>query len=651
MRSFLVLLPAIALAAGPRYARLAESEGAVEVQLAASSPWMAAERNLPLPESAWLRTGAAARAEVELDDGAVLYLGPKTQLGLADQARLATGQRVTLLSLESGVAILDGAPASRDSLAVAVPGVQVTLSAAARVRAEAAGPWSRVAVLSGEIRFSSPGAELTLRAGQFARVEPANPARFFLDREIPPDDLDQWADERAKARAASADRVLHDAGRAAASLPPYGLADLDAAGRWVQTPALGPVWRPNVEDSWAPFRAGRWLWHETLGFTWVSADPWGWLPYHYGRWTRMRDLGWVWAPSHNGIFKPGDVYWLQSKEDGYIGWGPLAPGEQWPAPDPSILPREFLHANTTYAAFAAGATTIDPAGFARPKDPLAGTVFEAAPPSPPFLASTLEAVRPPVISPGARIDPLVPGTTFDTAAIPPPPAPPPVVVVTQRAPAPAPPPEPEPVAVPVAVPVFWPVIVGQPAPPGISGTPRQTKPSVPTQTNQHPPGGRGLLPPPPGKRFHNALESGLYSLVVDDLQTGRYAKSLEELDGWTQRIRETELAFTRLYFYMLAYNGLGQPDKVLEAAAALFALHRPADDDLQALSVGYLALTNFTQLPHPARGQVQTAKAAARDLLDRLPAASAHRPAAISAADWSKARESLDALARQVLNR
>ena len=64
MRSLLCLLLPVGLLptawAGPaRYARLGEFEGAVEVQLHPADAWMAAERNLPLPEGTWLRTGSA----------------------------------------------------------------------------------------------------------------------------------------------------------------------------------------------------------------------------------------------------------------------------------------------------------------------------------------------------------------------------------------------------------------------------------------------------------------------------------------------------------------------------------------------------------------------------------------------------------------
>ena len=57
----LLLLPVALFGAQARYARLGEFDGTVEVQLRASDAWIPAERNLPLPESAWVRTGPASR--------------------------------------------------------------------------------------------------------------------------------------------------------------------------------------------------------------------------------------------------------------------------------------------------------------------------------------------------------------------------------------------------------------------------------------------------------------------------------------------------------------------------------------------------------------------------------------------------------------
>ena len=243
-RLILLLVPAALFAGQPRYARLGEFDGKVEVQLQAANPWSVAERNLPLTESAWLRTGASSRLEIELDEGSAFRVGPDSQIELSDYSRLSSGQRITVLSLDHGVAWFTGEPSAHDTLSLAVPGAQVTLSRGARVRLQVDVTVSRIAVIEGTVRLSCPAAELDIHEGQTVRVEPLTPARFSLDREIAPTDLDRWSEDR--------DKALESAASATHVAQRYGVGDLDAAGEWLQTD-IGAVWKPRVADGWAPF--------------------------------------------------------------------------------------------------------------------------------------------------------------------------------------------------------------------------------------------------------------------------------------------------------------------------------------------------------------------------------------------------------------
>ncbi len=486
-RFLLLLVPAALFAGQARYARLGEFDGKVEVQLHAGDAWSPAERNLPLAESAWLRTGASSRLEIELDDGSAWRLGPDTQVEISDYTRLSTGQRLTVLSLDRGVAYFTGEPGGSDTLTLVAPGAQVTLLHGARVRLQVDATVSRISVIEGAVRFSCPAAELDIREGQTVRVDPANSARFWLDREVPALDLDRWSEDRDKTLAASSSGS-HVTQR-------YGVVDLDAAGEWVQTD-LGAVWKPKVAEGWAPFQNGRWRWYDALGYTWVSDEAWGWIPYHHGRWTRKGDLGWVWVPAVSPVFKPGDVYWLYNAK--LAGWGPLAPGEDWL---PAAAPEQFLNVNTTYANFQQDSRAIDPAGFKdRPKEPLGVAVFAVALPSPAFPASRLEATRPVLRVGATRIQAVVPGTTFPDINEVPPPAPPPMppAIITNPAsdgpPAVSsgPPPDPGPPGPPMQViypvPVYTGIIVMNPpehpdysrrnpnSPQGSKGTSSQSTP-------------------------------------------------------------------------------------------------------------------------------------------------------------------------------
>jgi hypothetical protein len=439
----LLVVPAALFAGQARYARLGEFEGKVEAQLRAGDAWSAGERNLPLIESAWLRTGASSRLEIELDEGSAWRLGPQSQVEFSDYARLSTGQRITVLSLDHGVAYFTGEPGAADTLTLVVPGAQVTLLRGARVRLQADATASRISVIEGVVRLSCPAAEIDVREGQTVRVEPANTASFEFDREVPAMDLDRWNEDRDKALA-TASSASHVAQR-------YGVADLDGAGTWVQTD-LGAVWKPKVAEGWAPFQNGRWRWYDGLGYTWVGDEAWGWIPYHHGRWTRHGDLGWVWVPASSTVFKPGDVYWLYNTK--LAAWGPLGPGEDWLPP---AAPQQFLNVNTTYANFHQDARVIDPLGFQnRPKDPLSVAYFALALPSPAFPASRLEAARPVLRVGSTRVQAVISGTTFpDTTEVPPPPPPPEVTDVAPdpgRDPGPSgPPPGPGPPGPPMQV--------------------------------------------------------------------------------------------------------------------------------------------------------------------------------------------------------
>jgi len=447
----LTLLPAVLIAGQARYARLGEFSGNVEVQLRAGDQWMPAERNLPLIEGAWLRTGASSRLEIELDEGSAWRLGPDLQVQIADYTRLSTGQRLTVIALDRGVAYFTGEPGSHDALTLAVPGAQVTLSHGARVRLEADSAVSTISVIEGTVRLYCSFAELDLREGRRVRLEPANPSRFNLDRDFASMDLDRWSEERDKALAVSSSGS-HVAQR-------FGLVDLDAAGQWVQTD-FGAVWKPKVEEGWAPFQKGRWRWYDALGYTWVSDEAWGWVPYHFGRWMRKDELGWVWVPAQSPVFKPGEVYWLYNAK--LAGWGPLTPGENWVTSD---RPEQFLNVNTTYAAFQQDARVIDPAGFKdRPKEPLGVATFALALPSPAFPASRLDATRPELRVDSARIRTQVPGTEFQEIPPPPPPPLPPAVVTN-----------PADDSAPVVMP-------GPPSDPGPPGPPMQVIYPVPVYT-------------------------------------------------------------------------------------------------------------------------------------------------------------------------
>src|SRR5262249_16389868 len=94
------LIGAAALLGEARYARLGEMEGTVEVRMHPTASWRPALRNMPLVQTSSIRTGPAARVEIELDEGSVLRLAADSSCELADYTRLSTGQRITQIFLD-----------------------------------------------------------------------------------------------------------------------------------------------------------------------------------------------------------------------------------------------------------------------------------------------------------------------------------------------------------------------------------------------------------------------------------------------------------------------------------------------------------------------------------------------------------------------
>ena len=691
----LLLVPATLMCGASRFARLGEFQGEVEVQLTAADPWQPAERNLPLGESAWVRTAGGGRVEIELDDGGVWRLGPDSLGEISDYTRLSTGQSITLLSLDHGTAYYTGQPHGKDVTMLVMPGAQAALLQGSRLRQTAQPGWSQFAVFEGRVRFSSPTAELDIREGATVRVEPAHISKFYLYPEIAAEPLDRWSEDRDKLQAAPASAAYVTA--------KYGVGDLDSAGKWLPTDDLGLVWKPEVAPDWQPYQKGHWLYLDTLGYTWVSGDSWGWLPYHNGRWTRKENVGWVWQPAVNTTFHPGEVYWVRGEN--FAGWGPLAPGEQ---PSADTTPTGYTAGYTSYAAFQPNNRKIDGTGFAAPAaEQLKTAKFVPALPSPAFLVARLDATRPALQVGRTRVLPAVTNVTFGNSppcdagagqmnSPPDPPAPAPTAD-----PGATPPPDgvyPVPGAAAVSV-VDVPVIVNPPAHPdwarplpakttatqtpqtGQTGTsrssgissggtgisnkpigfnPNPVRPPVPKPHPMTPPVTTPGNAGPAVERKITAMGAGeqnLYGQVLKDIEpsTANFAKALEDLNTWSQNYPTSAAKNDRLYYYIHVYNATGRGDKVLSTAAPLVetGVRNSFRDEQQVLQILVAASASVANLPSPTPRQMATGQNAARELLEFLPDyfAPRRKPANVSENAWSIARGQLETVAKQALAR
>lgn len=111
-----------------------------------------------------------------------------------------------------------------------------------------------------------------------------------------------------------------------------GLYDLDHYGDWQHVNNYGNVWRPRVNEGWAPYQSGYWMNDYPYGLTWVSQEPWGYAPYHYGRWASINNQ-WYWVPDgvrSEPTYSPALVAFLPLNGEQGVGWVPLAPGDPYP---------------------------------------------------------------------------------------------------------------------------------------------------------------------------------------------------------------------------------------------------------------------------------------------------------------------------------
>ena len=242
------------------------------------------------------------------------------------------------------------------------------------------------------------------------------------------------------------------------------------------------------------------------------------------------------------------------------------------------------------------------------------------------------------------------------------PTPPPPVIVVSEPPAPAPPPQIVEVPTPYPVPVYTGITATIPqerrdrprsSAPTVSAAKPATKPTPPPAAVAT--GNRYRnTPPVREKKFRKPAEQEVATEAIKDVTANRFAKALPELDAWSQKYEESDYKADRLYYYILAYNGVQQPAKVMDTTARLLSggLENTLDDPRQMILSLYLASLNIQKIPYPSHDQFSAGQTAARNLLEFVPTyfTEANRPSGTSAEDWSKAQSDLEVTARTTLS-
>jgi hypothetical protein len=315
--SMLWLLPMAVPAEDMGPGRISFIQGQAQIQPAGSKEWQVASVNVPVRTGDRFWTPEDARLELQFQNGTVLRLDYKSTLDV-----LSLDESAMQFHLSMGHLLFRTSRKPAKTIQVDLPDSSLVVQDKALFRVDIAPDGGEeFGLFQGTMQIASAGTKTNIRTGEMLSMENGSSEVSPLK---PADEWEQWNTDR--------DRQQKSAAASAQYLPPELNAyadDLNANGDWVNVPDYGYCWEPRagIDVGWAPFRFGSWLWMDD-DWCWVGAESWGWAPYHYGSWF-WNSNRWCWAPPMRGNIHwgPARVGWIHSA--GYVGWVPLAPGEEF----------------------------------------------------------------------------------------------------------------------------------------------------------------------------------------------------------------------------------------------------------------------------------------------------------------------------------
>ena len=295
----------------------------------AKADWQLAPLNLPIRQGFVVATDNG-RAEVEFENGAMIFLAPNSVLEFYDLS-LEDGARVTRLVLRQGAATTYVHPANGDYFSLT--GGDFTVEAAGRTtfRLDNFDDGSTVSVEQGHANVLRNDKSTPLSKGQSLSAHASDPDHPVIGRSADLDDFDHWVSGRIDSVVTATNYSTQYV-----SSPDYsaGFGDLYTYGSWFSMAGYGYCWRPfGVGFGWSPFDYGSWYSDPYFGYTFIGFAPWGWLPYHYGGWLFSPVYGWVWAPAGFGPrggplpYHPATAVWVHNGTS--LGVVPLHPGDKY----------------------------------------------------------------------------------------------------------------------------------------------------------------------------------------------------------------------------------------------------------------------------------------------------------------------------------
>jgi hypothetical protein len=215
-------------------------------------PWEHAEVNLPVEQGFALATGAG-RAEVEFEDGSVIYVAENTVV-LFDELSEVLGILITRLELISGTVTTDVRPAFAETFTIEMPTGEYDVSYPKGSFVRLDSYLDGMAVTpQGDIGydFSQNGSQdVHITKGQTLTYEAGHPVRIDgAGQSEASNDWDQWVYARVEARSTAMQAALKASGL---STPIPGLTDMYKSGTFSPCAPYGTCWEPSPQSAAPP---------------------------------------------------------------------------------------------------------------------------------------------------------------------------------------------------------------------------------------------------------------------------------------------------------------------------------------------------------------------------------------------------------------
>jgi Family of unknown function (DUF6600)/FecR protein len=281
-----------------RMVRLSQVDGNVQIDRNSGNGFEKALPNMPITQGVRLQTGSNGRAEVELEDGTTIRLGPETRMSFPVLVLRDSGARASTAQLTLGTAYFNVLHKKKEEMRVAFAHQSIDVDRQVRFRVSVDLAKAKVSVFKGELKLPTAVETTTLKKDETTTFDLVDEKQVATAKGIDTLPTDNWDAERSEFQKQYAGSVYGST--------PYGAApDLAYYGQYSFVPGSGLLWQPfGVGAGWNPFMNGGWVWDASMGYTWMSMDPWGWIPYHYGNWTYVNGYGWGWAASGPHVWQP-----------------------------------------------------------------------------------------------------------------------------------------------------------------------------------------------------------------------------------------------------------------------------------------------------------------------------------------------------------